>query len=114
MQEVFERWLQQVKDDLDGMHGWQSARLLESDAAAGGHLKVFFSSRLTDVVTQVRDVAALGFKIPSKVAQEVKVSQRQHRTLLITTAAHLQHALAGFDSALHVDISKALRTPPNP
>lgn len=67
------RWLQQVKDDLDGMHGWQSARLLETDAAAGGHLKVFFSSRLTDVVTQVRDVVALGFKVPGTIAREVKV-----------------------------------------
>lgn len=73
VQEVLARWTQQVQDDLDGMHGWQSARLLETDSAAGGHLKVFFSSRLTDVVTQVRDVSALGFKIPGAIAREVKV-----------------------------------------
>lgn len=73
VKEVFGSWLQQVNTSLEEMRGWQSSRLLETDTAAGGHLKVFFSSRLTDVLTQVRDVAALGFKIPGKLTREVKV-----------------------------------------
>eukprot|EP00892_Ulva_mutabilis_P012058 jgi/Ulvmu1/9224/UM005_0324.1 len=94
-QEVFDRWLRQVKDDLDGMHGWQSARLLETDAVAGCHLKVFFSCRLTDVVTQVRDVAALGFRIPITVAQEVKIAEKfYHYGMALQQVANFHNTMA--------------------
>lgn len=73
LQEVFDRWLSAAKKDLDVVRGWQSARLLETDASDGGRLRVHFSSRLSSVVTAVRSVAALGFKIPRELDSAVQV-----------------------------------------
>jgi hypothetical protein len=73
LQEVFERWLSAAKAHLDVVRGWQSARLLETDASAGGRLRVQFSSRLSSVVTSVHSVAALGFRIPRELDSAIQV-----------------------------------------
>lgn len=72
LQEVFERWLSAAKKDLEVVRGWQSARLLERDAS-DGRLRVHFSRRLSSVVTAVRSVAALGFRIPRELDSAVQV-----------------------------------------
>jgi hypothetical protein len=71
---VFDRWLSAAKEDLEIVRGWQSARLLETDASTGGRLKVHFSSRLSSVVTAVRTVAALGFRIPRELDSAIQVT----------------------------------------
>jgi hypothetical protein len=73
LQDMFSQWLAAVTKDLDVVKGWQSARLLETDAADGGRLKVLFSKRLSNIVTAVRSVAALGFRIPRALDGAVQV-----------------------------------------
>lgn len=73
VQEVLDRWLSAAKQHLEVVKGWQSARLLEADASDGGRLRVLFSSRLSQVVTSVRSVAALGYRIPRDLDSAVQV-----------------------------------------
>ncbi|KAJ1446203.1 dynein heavy chain and region D6 of dynein motor-domain-containing protein [Pelagophyceae sp. CCMP2097] len=78
-QELLHDWAREVKDALQGGEGGMRMRgqLMEIDRA--GVLTVNYSSRLVQLLREVRQLTELGLAVPAKIAQAAAEGERYYR-----------------------------------
>lgn len=81
--EQFTYWVSDMErafdDSEEPMVLEMTGRLMEIDLEASGQMRVNFSERLITLLREVRQLTALGFKVPNKIKSVAENAQKFHR-----------------------------------
>ena len=68
-------WIESAQKKLRSAQSAQSSSLMDFEEASG-HIKLHFSDSLVSLVREARQVSALGFAVPAKIQNDVRLAQR--------------------------------------